>query len=103
MFHIDNEFAYIITEPGTTDTDLSGWGDLAEEADNLAFIYNSSQAGERGARCGWGLAHLASHIGEWLAGGDEQTLLREIPLFEKVDINCNDFVFRGQLFSIKCC
>ena len=83
MFRIDREFAYIITDPGTTEADMERRSDMAEEGYNLAFIYNR----EGDTNCARGLAHLASNIGAALVGGYEQTMMGEMPLFEEVEIN----------------
>ena len=89
MFRIDREFAYIITDTGTTEADMERRSDMAEEGYNLAFITNTSIAGE-GVTCARGLACLSSDLGNILVGGFDITLRGEMPLFEEVSDSPDD-------------
>ena len=89
MFRIDREFAYIITDTGTTEADMERRSDMAEEGYNLAFITNTSIA-EEGVTCARGLACLSSDLGNILVGGFDITLRGEMPLFEEVSDSPDD-------------
>ena len=43
MFSMDNEFAYIITDTSKNDANIQPYFDMAEEGNNLGFIYNYRQ------------------------------------------------------------
>lgn len=104
MPRMEYEFAFVITDPGVTEAEMSSRRDMTEESyiesyvdtghnihcictqegHNLAFIYNATKGGEGGAHCAHGLAHLATHLGESLVKGYERTQDTEMPLFQQV-------------------
>ena len=82
MFKPENQYAYIVSDTDSQNSDVTPYINMAKEGYNLAFIYNMTNS-QPSAVCPEGVRCVAEELGNILAAGYAKTLNDELPLFNE--------------------